>query len=143
MGSKSFGKSIITVLFVLITSCNLLAQGREISLQVGDSLTLGFCHDSITYEHIDILIKTRWPNPDATYNTYTGEGFYNWYFDGDVDSRRLPCSFSGMRFRIASYHTYAQEDGSVRTVIFGQFIDRSTVLWIEIEKAIENGEVIP
>lgn len=143
MSKLSCARTVFILSWIIGFMGSAKGQGREISLQIGDSLTLGNCKDEATYGHIDVLIKTRWPNPDASFNTYTGEGFYNWFFDGDIDSRRLPCSFSGMRFRIASYHTYKEEDGTSRTVIFGQFIDRSTVLWIEIEKAIETGEVIP
>ncbi len=136
-------KSAGILLLLFISTSFATAQVREISLQVGDSLTLGPCTDSSQFAHIDLMIKTRWPNPEATYDTLSGKGFYNWYFDGDVDSRRLPCSYARARFRIASYHTYTNDDGSQRTVIFGQFIDHATVLWIEIEKAIESGEVIP
>ncbi|HCS20292.1 MAG TPA: hypothetical protein DIW47_06980 [Bacteroidetes bacterium] len=136
-------KSAGILLLLFISSSFATAQVREISLNVGDSLSLGTCTDSSQFAHIDLMIKTRWPNPDATYDTLSGKGFYNWYFDGDVDSRRLPCSYEGGRFRIAAFHVYANEDGSQRTVIFGQFIDNATVLWIEIEKAIESGEVIP
>lgn len=136
-------KTGILLLLFFIGTLSTQAQFRELSLNVGDSLRLGSCTDSANYSHIDIMIKTRWPNPDATFDTLSGAGFYNWYFDGDVDSRRLPCSFAGQKFRIASYHTYTNKDGSQRTVIFGQFIDKSTVLWIEIEKAIQSGEVIP
>jgi hypothetical protein len=131
------------LLLILLNTTPSKGQVREISLNVGDSLTLGPCTDSTQFAHIDLMIKTRWPNPEATYDTVSGKGFYNWYFDGDVDSGRLPCSYAGARFRIASYHTYMNEDGSQRTVIFGQFINNATVLWIEIEKAIESGEVIP
>lgn len=133
----------ILLFFCFLGLSQSKAQFREISLNVGDSLRLGACTDTFTYSHIDIMIKTRWPNPDATFDTLSGAGFYNWFFDGDIDSRRLPCSFAGQKFRIASYHTYVNKDGSQRTVIFGQFIDKSTALWIEIEKAIQSGEVIP
>ncbi|MBI1221285.1 MAG: hypothetical protein GC180_01670 [Bacteroidetes bacterium] len=119
------------------------AQSDAVSINIGDSLTLGKCTDSSQFAHIDLMIKTRWPDQDKTYDTLSGKGFYNWYFDGDVDSRRLPCSFSGMKFRVASFHTYQNEDGSQRTVLFGQLIDKSTVLWIEAEKAVQSGEVIP
>lgn len=118
------------------------AQSREVQLTVGDSLTLGPCTgENFEYAHIDILIKTRFPDSTATYNKETGEGFYKWYFTGDIDSRRLPCSFQRMKFRIAAIHNYPQPDGSTRTVVFGQFIDDATVLWIEINDAVKSGEV--
>lgn len=119
------------------------AQFKEITLNIGDSLTLGKCPSDSNFTHIDLMVKTRWPNPEATFDTLTGAGFYDWYFDGDIDSRRLPCSFSNMRFRVASVHQYKNEDGSIRTVVFGQLIDKSTVLWVEIQPAIESGEVLP
>lgn len=134
-------------LFIIASACllnlqNAQAQTRQIELKVGDSLTLGPCNQNPEYEYIDILIKTRWPNPDAIYNVITGEGFYDWFFNGDIDSRRLPCTFNNMKFRVASFHTYTNDDGSKRTVVFGQLINKDTVLWIEIEKAIQSGEVI-
>lgn len=136
-------KTLLILLLIIFGTQLTKAQFKEISLNIGDSLSLGKCTDSAQFAHIDIMIKTRTPNPEATFDSISGKGFYNWFFDGDIDSRRLPCSFSGMRFRIASYHTYKNDDGSQRTVIFGQFIDQRTVLWIEIEKAIESGEVLP
>ncbi len=115
----------------------------QVSFNIGDSLTLGPCQEGENFNHIDILVKTRWPNPEATYDTLSGKGFYNWYFDGDIDSKRLPCQYSGRRFKIAGFHIYQNEDGTQRTVIFGRFRDEATVLWIEAEKAVESGEVIP
>jgi len=136
-------KTSILLLFFFIGTFASTAQFQEISLNIGDSLRLGPCTDSSQYGHIDIMIKTRWPNPEAIFDSISGAGFYNWFFDGDIDSHRLPCSYAGQKFKIASYHTYVNDDGSQRTVIFGQFIDKSTVLWIEIENAIQSGEVIP
>ncbi len=129
--------------FAFILNVNTAkAQVKEIQLIVGDSLTLGPCTgENFEYAHIDLLIKTRFPDSTASYNTETGQGFYNWYFTGDIDSRRLPCSFQRMKFRIAAIHNYPQPDGSTRTVIFGQFIDDATVLWIEINDAVRSGEV--
>jgi len=122
---------------------NSHAQTKEVVLNIGDSLILSKCPGEASFTHIDLMIKTRWPNPDATFDSVSGAGFYNWFFDGDIDSKRLPCSYQGMKFRIASVHQYPNDDGTTRTVVFGQLIDRSTVLWIEIQPAIESGEVIP
>ena len=133
---------LLSLLFCLITLQNAQAQNRQIELKVGDSLSLGSCLDSSEFKYIDILIKTRWPDPNAIYNEVTGEGFYDWFFTGDIDSRRLPCGFEGTKFRVASFHTYRNDDGTKRTVVFGQLINKDTVLWIEIEKAIQSKEVI-
>ncbi len=137
-----------TVLTGLLFPCLALLissekiQAQAIDLVVGDSLYLGFCTgDSVEYAHIDVLVKTRFPHPEATYNRETGEGFYSWFFNGDIDSRRLPCTFLGMKFRIAAIHTYPNEDGSTRTVVFGQILNEATVLWIEIAPALESREV--
>ena len=119
-----------------------LQRGKEIQLIIGDSLVLGSCTNETSFKHIDLMVKTRWPEDGLTYNKETGEGFYKWYFNGDIDSGRLPCKYSGTKFRIASIHQYDNEDGSIRTVLFGQVNDEKTVLWIEITDAIESGEVI-
>lgn len=130
------------ILFFLSIAFNVKAQTKEIQLTVGDSLTLGPCTgENFQYANIDILVKTRFPNPDATYNKETGEGFYNWYFTGDIDSKRLNCTYQKMKFRIAAIHTYPNENGSTRTVVLGQFINEATVLWVEINDAIKTGEV--
>ena len=128
---------------ILLGSMSFLrAQTKEIQLVIGDSLTLGPCTGEKEFSSIDLMIKTRWPRQDLTYNKETGEGFYNWFFNGDIDSGRLPCKYSGQKFRIASIHQYDKEGGGIRTVVFGQVsADEAVVLWIEIDDAVANGEV--
>jgi hypothetical protein len=133
----------IFLLQAIFTACynHLSAQEKEIHMGVGDSLLLGTCTDSSTYKSIDLLIKTRFPNPGQSYNKETGEGFYDWFFNGDTDARRLPCSYAGNWFRVVSIYSF-DENGAARTVVFGQLTDENTVLWIEIENAAMLGEVL-
>jgi len=144
MKHPALAKVLLLVIAVFSTTIYSRAQKRDINIVVGDSLVLNRCSNKdIGFLHIDIVVKTRWVNRGLTYNKETGEGFYDYFFnEGDFDSKRLPCSYAGRKFRIANIQQYNNDDGSTRTVIIGQIDNEHTVLWIELDKAIQDKEIV-
>lgn len=130
---------IYIVLFLILPLYGI----SQTDVKVGDSLTLGKCSSAeFGFLHIDKVVKTRWVDRGLTYDSVTGEGFYNYFFnEGDVDSRRLPCEYAGRKFRIASMSYHKKDDGGKRLVIIGQIDDKRTVLWIEVDAAIKAKEL--
>ena len=135
-------KLLSSIFFLCAFSFTSFAQ-KNVSLNVGDSLVLGKCaRDDIGFTSMDLIVKTSFPENNFIYNDSTGEGFFNWFLGtGDFDSRRLPCTYAGRKFKIATIHQYPNEDGvTTRTVILGRIDDERTVIWVEIDKAIEAKE---
>lgn len=121
------------------------AQTGEIELRVGDSLTLGTCSNpTFGFMAIDMVTKTRWVDRGITYDTATGEGFYPYFFnEGDVDSKRLPCDYTGKKFRIAGLQQIKQDSGLYKTIIFGQLsTNPMEILWVEVEQAAKLKELV-
>ena len=85
-------KKIFLLTFILLTSIVNIEAQKNVSLNVGDSLTLGDCsRDDVGFTSMDLIVKTRFPENEFVYNDSTGEGFFNWFLGtGDFDSRRLP-----------------------------------------------------
>lgn len=134
--------SRILIYIVLFVFTPLISQAQT-DVKIGDSLTLGKCSSiEFGFLHIDKVIKTRWVDRGLTYDSATGDGFYFYFFnEGDVDSRRLPCEYTGRKFRVASMSYHKKDDGHKRLVILGQIDDERTVLWIEVDEAIKAKEL--
>lgn len=116
---------------------------KAIDVSVNDTLTLGFCAgDSGYYRFIEGLVKTHWPFPELTYDRETGKNFYKWFFNGDIDSRSIPCVNEGLRFRVAALQNLKDENGKEVMVLFGSLENDSIILWIDLQQAWTSKEII-
>lgn len=121
------------------------AQQRQVNIEVGDTLLISTCKKGAkSFESMDLFVKTRIIDTSLTFNYETGDDFYDWYFGtgGDFDSRRLPCTFGGRKFRVMALNEFPNDDGTNRMVILGQLDNERTVIWVELNKAVELRELI-
>jgi hypothetical protein len=111
------------------------------AVQVGDSVIIGPC-PSKGFHYIQYYRKTRFPDPNATYDKTTGDDFYEYFFlDGDFDAKMLPCEFAGKKYRIISIRTMMdKKTGADRHVMFLD-LGPDTVAWIELDGAVSELEI--
>lgn len=138
-------KYLVTFLLVIIPALALHAQDEEypeVELTIGDTLIFGDCKGD-NYSYIDLYTKTRFEETDLTYDSLSGEGFYDYFFStGDFDIRRLPCNFAQTKCIITAVNTFTDDKGNQRMVIFATIVAGEKVAWIEAEPAFEAGEVL-
>jgi len=142
--------TMLTLLFPQFSRAQVIdtASGEEeteVFMQVGDLIQLEDCQGS-SFRYVEMHRKTRTtraPGEAPGYDTATGQGFFDWFFkEGDFDSMKMPCSFSGKSFPILSMQTFSdRETGAPRDVLFLK-IDEQTVAWVEFYPATEAGEII-
>lgn len=140
--SKGLTISFLVALIVILTMPRLDAQVREMKLEVGKNIELQTCRGEGHYSTIDLLVKTRWPIENINYDSVRGAGFYDWYFNGDIDSGRLLCGYEKVKVRISSIQRYVNEDGSDRIVLLCLLDEKTRVLWIEANQALDKGEIL-
>ncbi len=138
----------VCILLLYIGMVGFAAAQRDsgfVDLKVGDSVTLGTCsHAQYGFMGIDIVTKTRWVDRGIPYDSVSGAGFYYYFFnEGDFDSRRLGCEYSGKKFKVVGFQTVKEESGKERLIIFGRINnDPLTALWIEADEAIAVKELV-
>jgi hypothetical protein len=110
-------------------------------IQVGDSVILGAC-TAPGYKYIQYYKKTRFPNPNATYNKQTGDDFYEYFFkDGDIEGKQMTCEYALKKFRVISLKVFAdKKTGADRPVMFLD-LGLNTVAWVEMGGAVSTMEV--
>lgn len=110
-------------------------------IQVGDSIIIGNC-TAPGYKYLQYYMKTRFPEPNATYNRKTGEDFYEYFFsNGDFDVKQLGCEYALKKFRVVCLKVFAdKKTGAERPVMFLE-IGPNTVAWVELEGAVASMEV--
>ncbi|MCC6818122.1 MAG: hypothetical protein IT245_04460 [Bacteroidia bacterium] len=111
------------------------------TVSIGDSVFISAC-PAKGFQHIQYYKKTRFPNPNASYDKTTGDDFYEYFFtDGDFDAKYLPCEFGGKKYRIISIRTLLDKNtGAERTVMFLD-LGLNTVAWVELPNAVDVSEI--
>lgn len=135
---------LLLVTFLVVFTGKTNAQTLENRvLKVGDYVKIGKCTGN-SFQFIDFHRKTRFSPTPTHYDTSSGVGFYQSFFlDGDYDAYRLPCSYSGKLYRIISLELFTdKKTGSDRRVIFLQLDKPNEIAWIELDKALDSGEII-
>jgi len=138
-------KNLCLLFLFILTGSAVRANPKDSTreLQVGDSVYLGECPaNTKNYKYIQYYKKTRFPNPDATYNKQTGEDFYEYFFlDGDYDVKLLSCEYALKKYRVLSLRVFADKNtGADRNVMFLD-IGLNTVAWVELNGAVASMEV--
>lgn len=134
----------ISIFILMLSFSSISAQNKELNLQIGDTVTFVSNCDSGTFNYIDLYTKTRYLDSNVVYDTLTGDGFYQaFFFDGDFNAERLPCSYSNQKFIITSAQYFTdnktKED---RLVVFVRLESWDKVAWIEFIDAYEASEVL-
>lgn len=134
-------KRIWLVILIILPAISHAQNETEMEMEVGDTLIFGKCEGD-NFQYIDLYRKTRVEETDLTYDSITGEGFYEYFFSkGDFDVHRLPADYSGRKCVISAVNVVTQKDGSQRLVIFATVKKDEEVVWIEAEKAFGTEEV--
>lgn len=137
-------KAILIIFSIILTQSNSLfakTMDSTKALLVGDTVTISPCPQN-GFKHIQYYKKTRFPNPNATYNKETGDDFYEYFFlDGDFDVKILPCEYGNKKYKILSLRVFVDKNtGQDRRVMFLE-LEKNTVAWVELDLAVENWEV--
>lgn len=113
----------------------------QISLEVGSYLTINPCKKGKPeFESMDVYARTK-PYDKSKVDTLTGEGLLQEFFsDKSIDAKRLPCSMGGHKYRIAALQEF-EEKGKVKRVVLCYTKYPLTLIWIELDKALELEEI--
>jgi hypothetical protein len=134
------------LLFLLFTCSARLAFSQqrlvEKNLEVGMYVKISKCKPKTkNFQAIDLYTKTRYPDSGIQIDTVTGEGVFERFFaPGDFDARRLPCSYGGKRYKIAAMRVFEVE-GREKRVMICYTGNRLSMIWIELDKAVELKEI--
>lgn len=136
-------KSCLLLLFSMLLFTNGQANTTDSSraVNVGDSVIISAC-PAKGFMHIQYYKKTRFSDPNATYDKATGDNFYEYFFnEGDFDAKHLPCEYGGKPYRIIAFKTLVDKNtGADRPVMFLD-LGPNTIAWVELPAAVEAMEV--
>ncbi len=123
-----------------------MAQEKEIeikvNLEVGKYIKIKPCKKGKKeFDGIDIYARNK-AYDKSKINPETGDGLVEAFFEKNtsIDAKRLPCVMGGHAYIIASLQEYPTPDGIKRVVICYTKFDL-TLIWIDLDKAIEAGEI--
>jgi hypothetical protein len=133
-------------LILLCNSSFLWAQAVpevlvEKTIEVGQKVRVKPCKLGQTeFTAMDVYARTK-PYNEKAVNKTTGEGLMEAFFnDKSIDAKRLPCVMANKQYTIAAYHEFEVE-GNTKRVILCYTAYPLTLIWIELDKAIELGEI--
>ncbi len=135
-------KFIYTISFLLF-SVYLNAQTTEKQIEVGGWVKLVPCKkENKSFVSMDLYTKTRYPESGIAIDSTTGNGvFENFFAPGDFDAKRLPCEFGNKKYRIAALRVFEVE-GKEKQVMILYTGNKLSMIWVEIDKAVELNEII-
>lgn len=130
---------LIFSLFCFSLSAETADSSRAVN--IGDSVIISAC-PAKGFQHIQYYKKTRFSDPNATYDKTTGDNFYEYFFsEGDFDAKYLPCEFGGKAYRIIAFKTLVDKNtGADRNVMFLD-LGLNTIAWVELPAAVEAMEI--
>lgn len=113
----------------------------EKSIEVGQFLYINPCNkNQKEFISMDVYARTK-PYNKKLIDTTTGDGLLDEFFkDKSIDAKRLPCSMGGHKYRIAALHQF-NEAGQNKRVILLYTAYPLTLIWVELDKALELGEI--
>lgn len=128
-------------LLLLLLSLAALGVQAQTTLEVGKYIRTKPCKKGAeNFESMDIYARTK-PYDLSKVDTLTGEGFVNEFFnDKSIDAKRLPCSMGGYTYKIMALQV-VEDKGTTRRVVICATKYPLTVIWIELDKALELGEI--
>jgi hypothetical protein len=91
---------------------------------------------------MDLYTKTRFPETGVKIDTLTGDGiFENFFAPGDFDAKRLPCEYGNKKYKVATLRIF-EIDGKEKRVMILYTGKKLSLIWVEIDKALELKEII-
>ena len=111
------------------------------NLEVGTYLKINSCKKGKKeFVAIDIYARTNAYNKSKV-DTLTGEGLLAEFFkETSIDAKRLPSSMGGKKYKIAALHEF-DDNGATKRVVLCYTTYPLTLIWIELDKALELGEI--
>ncbi len=134
------------ILFVLFLSClQASAQQHYVNknIEVGMNVHINKCKKGQTsFESMDLYTKTRFPETKIKVDSATGEGIYESFFSpGDFDAKRLPASYGNADYKIATLRAFDDKNGKQKRVVICYTKNKLSMIWIELDKALELKEI--
>ncbi len=111
------------------------------NLEVGSYLTINPCKkNKKEFVYIDVYARTK-PYDKKLVDTLTGDGLLKEFFnENSIDAKRLPCSMGGYQYKIAALHEF-NDKGKTKRVVLCYTLYPLTLIWIELDKALETAEI--
>lgn len=135
-----------SLFFISLLACNaVLAQKSEqveVELKRGDTLQIGKTGGA-EFKHLDMYRKTRWAGNEPSYDTATGNGFFQSFFaTGDFDVAELPTSYSGKKFMVLGVEVLSnKKTGQPMNIMYLKGENPNMIIWVDFDKAFESGEL--
>ncbi len=132
-------------IILLILVCRIFSsQAQEIvkkNLEVGSYLIINTCKkNQKEFEFIDVYARSK-PYDKSLVDTLTGDGLMKLFFqERSIDAKRLPCVMGGHTYKIGSLHEF-DDKGKTKRVVLCYTLYDLTLIWIELDKALEAGEI--
>lgn len=121
----------------------VVAVPEEIEVEIGRGDTAVIGKTSLSeFVHLDIYRRTRW-DPDApSYDTATGNGFYQSFFKGDYDAAELPALYAGRKFVILGVEILKNKNtGKDMNIMYLHGDVENSVIWVDFDRAVETREI--
>lgn len=128
---------ILSMLFMHTNAQDLIKK----ELEVGKYLKINSCKKgSSEFVSIDVYARTKAYNKKKV-DSLSGEGLLSAFFDdSSIDAKRLPCVMGDKKYKIAALHEF-DDKGISKRVVLCYTAYPLTLIWIELDKALELGEI--
>lgn len=142
MGIRQNGKIYLSlIVFILFAAKPAFCQVKDI--EVGMLVKIAACNKaSETFKNIDIYTKSLVPDTIILVDSTTGEGVYESFFvkGSEIDGKRLPCSYSNKKFKVAALREFDIKGKPTRVMLlYGH--TPNELLWVVFDKAVEENEI--
>jgi hypothetical protein len=136
-------KRFLAVLLLLFSSAVFAQKMVDKNIEVGMYVHINKCpQGKKSFENIDLYTKTRYPEAGIKIDSVTGDGiFENFFAPGDFDAKRLPASYGNKKYKIAALRIFEEDDGKERRVMICYTGKKLSMIWIEMDKALEAKEI--
>lgn len=131
----------LTLFLFFVNSIHAGTNDSTRAVNVNDSVFISAC-PAQGFKHIQYYQKTRFSNPNSTYDKATGDNFYEYFFsEGDFDSKYLPCVYGGKKYRIIAFKTFVENTTGVEKTAMFLDLGLNTVAWVDLPGAVNALEV--
>lgn len=129
------------LIYLLLFSLPLLVHGQSKTLEVGSKIKVLPCKKGQSeYQSMDIYARTT-PYNKSHVDSLSGEGLLQEFFnDKSIDAKRLPCSMGGYTYTVAALQEI-DDKGKTKRVVLCYTKYELTLIWIELDAALELGEI--
>jgi hypothetical protein len=136
-------RRLLILFFAMAGSLQAQSAGEaEVEISRGDTLQIGKTKADV-FEHLDMYRKTRWAGNEPSYDTATGNGFFQSFFaTGDFDVAELPKAYAGRKFVVLGVEVLSnKKTGQPMNIMYLQGEKPNLIIWVDFDKAFETGEL--